>query len=69
MLWIDSLEVDWSCAVSVATDGATSMVGKKAGVVTKLTEKKQKENPSQKFWNFHCILYQEALWSRAQTFL
>nr|XP_023652433.1 general transcription factor II-I repeat domain-containing protein 2-like [Paramormyrops kingsleyae] len=61
---LDRLEVDWSRAVSVATDGAPSMVGKKAGVVTKLKEKIQKENPTQKFWNFHCILHQEALCSK-----
>ncbi len=53
---LDRLEVDWSRAVSVATDGAPSMVGKKVGVVTILKEKIQKVNPSQKFWNFHCIL-------------
>ncbi len=50
---LDRLEVDWSRAVSVATDGAPSMVGKKVGVVTILKEKIQKVNPSQKFWNFH----------------
>ncbi|KAL0202287.1 hypothetical protein M9458_000305 [Cirrhinus mrigala] len=61
---LDRLKVDWSRAVSVATDGAPSMVGKKAGVVTKLKEKIQKENPTQKFWNFHCILHQEALCSK-----
>lgn len=61
---LDRLEVEWSRAVSVATDGVPSMVGKKAGVVTKLKEKIQKENPSQKFWNFHCILHQEALCSK-----
>ncbi|KAM4562536.1 general transcription factor II-I repeat domain-containing protein 2-like [Odontesthes bonariensis] len=32
---LDNLEVDWSRAVSVATDGAPSMVGRKAGVVVK----------------------------------
>ncbi|KAI3367307.1 hypothetical protein L3Q82_008354 [Scortum barcoo] len=32
---LDQLEVDWSRAVSVATDNAPSMIGKKAGVVSK----------------------------------
>ncbi|KAJ3601925.1 hypothetical protein NHX12_029686 [Muraenolepis orangiensis] len=36
---LDELEVDWSRAVSVATDGAPSMIGRKAGVVVKLREK------------------------------
>lgn len=53
---LDRLEVDWSHAVSLSTDGAPSMVGKKAGVVTKL-----KENPTQKFRNCHCILHHETL--------
>lgn len=61
---LDRLEVDWSRLVSVATDGAPSMVGKKAGVVVKLREKIQAVNPEQVFWNFHCILHQEALCSK-----
>lgn len=62
---LDRLEVDWSRAVSVATDGAPSMVRKKAGVVVKLREKVQAVNPDQVFWNFHCILHQEALCSKS----
>ena len=58
---LDKLEVDWSRAVSVATDGAPSMIGRKAGVVVKLREKVNAANPEQVFWNFHCILHQEAL--------
>ena len=58
---LDNLEVDWSRAVSVATDGAPSMIGRKAGVVVKLREKVNAANPEQVFWNFHCILHQEAL--------
>ena len=54
---LDNLEVDWSRAVSVATDGAPSMVGRKAGVVVKLREKVREANPDQVFWNFHCILH------------
>ncbi len=52
---LDRLEVDWSRTVSVATDGSP---------LTKLKEKIQKENPSQKFWNFDCILHQEAFCSK-----
>ena len=58
---LDRLGVDWTRAVSVATDGAPSMFGKKAGVVVKLREKFQAVNPDQGFWSFHCILHQEAL--------
>ncbi|KAK0153161.1 General transcription factor II-I repeat domain-containing protein 2 [Merluccius polli] len=36
---LDRVGVDWSRAVSVATDGAPSMVGRKAGVATKFREK------------------------------
>ena len=58
---LDKLEVDWSRAVSVATVGAPSMIGRKVGVVVKLREKVNAANPEQVFWNFHCILHQEAL--------
>ncbi|QQP49530.1 Uncharacterized protein FKW44_010236, partial [Caligus rogercresseyi] len=36
---LENLEVDWSRAVSVAKDGAPSMVGRKAEVVVKLRAK------------------------------
>ncbi|KAK2847545.1 hypothetical protein Q5P01_010544 [Channa striata] len=52
---------DWSHAVSLATDGAPSMVGRKAGVASKFSEKVQTANGGQEFWAFHCILHQEAL--------
>lgn len=32
-------ELNWSCAVNLATDGAPSMIGRKAGVFVKLREK------------------------------
>lgn len=58
---LDRVGVDWSRAVSLATDGAPSMIGKKAGVVTKCREKVQTANGGRDFWTFHCILHQEAL--------
>lgn len=58
---LDRVGVDWSRAVSMATDGAPSMIGKKAGVVTKFREKVQALNGGDRFWTFHCILHQEAL--------
>ncbi|KAJ8365024.1 hypothetical protein SKAU_G00138550 [Synaphobranchus kaupii] len=36
---LDKVGVDWSRAVSLATDGAPSMVGRKAGVATKFRDK------------------------------
>ena len=53
--------MDWSHAVSVDTDGSPSMIGKKAGIVTKFREKVQPANGGHDFWTFHCILHQEAL--------
>jgi len=38
---LNRVGVDWSRAVSIATDGAPSMIGKKAGVVTTFREKVQ----------------------------
>lgn len=58
---LDRVGVDWARAVSLATDGAPSMIGKKAGVVTKFREKVQAANGGHSFWTFHCILHQEAL--------
>ena len=58
---LDRVGVNWACAVSVATDGAPSMIGKKAGVVRQFREKVQTTNGGCDFWIFHCILYQEAL--------
>ncbi|XP_047478071.1 general transcription factor II-I repeat domain-containing protein 2-like [Penaeus chinensis] len=57
----DSVGVDWSRAVSLATDGATSMTRRKAGVGTKFREKVQAANGGRDFWTFHCITHQEAL--------
>ncbi|XP_051791722.1 zinc finger protein 729-like [Erpetoichthys calabaricus] len=58
---LDRVGVDWSRAVSLATDGAPSMIGRKAGVVTKFREKVQAANGGDGFWTSHCILHQEAL--------
>lgn len=57
---LDRVGVDWSSAVSV-----TSMIGNKAGVVTKFREKLQTANGGRDFWTFHCILHQEALCCKA----
>lgn len=62
---LDRLGVNWSCVVSLATDGAPSMIGKKAGVVTKFREKVQTANGGCDFGTFHCILHQEALSSKS----
>ncbi|XP_037787433.1 general transcription factor II-I repeat domain-containing protein 2-like [Penaeus monodon] len=58
---LDRVGVDWSRAVSLATDGAPSMTGRKAGVGTKFREKVQAANGRRDFWTFHCILHQEEL--------
>lgn len=62
---LDRIGLDWSRAISLATDGAPSMIGKKAGVVTKFRDKVQATNGGGKFWTFHCILHQEALCSKS----
>ncbi|XP_019748223.1 general transcription factor II-I repeat domain-containing protein 2-like [Hippocampus comes] len=62
---LDRVGADWSRAVSLATDGAPSMIGKKAGVVTKFRDKVQAANGGGNFWTFHCILHQEALCSKS----
>ena len=58
---LDRVGVDWSHAVSLATDGAPAMIGRKAGVITMFREKVQSARAGTDFWTFHCILHQEAL--------
>ncbi|XP_037774148.1 general transcription factor II-I repeat domain-containing protein 2-like [Penaeus monodon] len=52
---LDRVGVDWTRTVSLATDGAPSMTGRKAGVGTKFREKVQAANGGRDFWSFHCI--------------
>lgn len=58
---LDRVGKDWTRAVSLATDRAPSMIGKKAGVVIKFREKVQAANGGHDFWTCHCIFHQEAL--------
>jgi len=52
----------WSRAVSIATDSAPSMIGKKqVGIVTKFREKVQVVSGEREFCTFHCIPHHEAL--------
>lgn len=53
---LDRVGVDWSRAVSLATDGAPSMIGKKAGVVTKFREKVQTMEFHFIYFDSTCIL-------------
>lgn len=62
---LDRLGVDWTRAVSLATDGAPSMVGRKAGVVAKFKAKVEALRPEQALLGFHCILHQDALCSKS----
>ena len=57
----DNVEVDWARAVSVATDDASSLTGKKLGVVTKLKMKVHSANGGIDFWRFHCIIHKESV--------
>jgi len=61
---LDKLGVDWAKTVSLATDGAPQMIGKKAGVPTKLKEKVLVVNPSHQVHNVHCIIHREMLCSK-----
>ena len=55
-----------SRAVSLAADGARSMVGRNPGVATTFREKVQAASGGQDFLSFHCILHQKALWCKTQ---
>jgi len=58
---LNRVGVDWSRAVSITTDSAPSMMGKKAGVATKYKEKVRIVSGERELWTFHCISHQEAL--------
>ena len=58
---LNRVGVDWSRAISIATNSAPSMIGKKAGVATKFREKVQVANGGRELWTFHCISHQEVL--------
>ena len=61
---LDKIGVDWKKFVSLATDGAPQMMGRKAGVVAKLKEKLVALNPDHQFRNIHCIIHREVLCSK-----
>lgn len=62
---LNRVGADCSRAVSLATEGAPSMIGKNAGVVTKFRDKVQATNGGGNFWTCHCILHQGALCSKS----
>lgn len=61
---LDDLNIQWEKTVSLATDGAPTMVGRQAGVAKLLKDKLTALNTTNKFCNFHCLLHQEALCSK-----
>jgi len=58
---LNRVGVDWSRAVSIATDRAPPMIGKKTGVAPKLREKAQVVSGGRELRTFHSISHQEAL--------
>ena len=58
---LDKLGVDWTKLVSLATDGAPQMVGRRAGVASLLKNKVLSINPNQQISCIHCIIHQEVL--------
>lgn len=58
-------ELDWGKLCSITTDGAPAMVGKNAGVVTKIRKKISDEAKSEhKLVGIHCIIHQGSLASK-----
>ena len=58
---LDKTGVNWSRAVSLAAECASLIVGRNEGVATKFRENVLAANGGLDFFNFHCILHQEAL--------
>ena len=61
---LNRVRVGWYRAVSITTDSAPSMIGKKAGVAIKFKENVQVVSRGHAFWTFHCILHQDCVASR-----
>ncbi|CAI5653367.1 unnamed protein product [Oreochromis niloticus] len=59
---LDRVGVDWSRTVSLATDGAPSMIGKKAGVVKKFIDKVQSANGGREDHIYGLPYHTEARW-------
>ncbi|KAJ8352217.1 hypothetical protein SKAU_G00236930 [Synaphobranchus kaupii] len=59
---LDKVGVDWSRAVSLATDGAPSMVGRKAGVATKFRDKGRNRVVTQYDDSIHAFKMKLSLW-------
>lgn len=58
---LDRVRADQSHAVSLARDGASSLMGNNSDVVTTFRQEVQAANGGHTFWTFHCILRHEAL--------
>ena len=58
---LDKLGVDWTKLVSLATDGAPQMVGRRAGVASLLKNKILSMIPNQQISCVHCIIHAEVL--------
>lgn len=62
---LDKIGVDWKKTVSITTDGAPQMIGRKAGVATKLKEKLlAMTNSDHQIHGIHCIIHREVLCSK-----
>lgn len=61
---LDRIGVDWKKTVSLTTDGASQMVGRKAGVTAKLKEKLLTLNSDHQIHSVHCIIHREVLCSK-----
>ena len=58
---LDKLGVDWTKLVSLATNGAPQMVGRRAGVASLLKNKILSIKSYQQISCIHCIIHQEVL--------
>ncbi|KAM9848068.1 general transcription factor II-I repeat domain-containing protein 2A-like [Aulostomus maculatus] len=66
----DAIENDvlpWKRFVGITTDGAPSMTGRKNGLVA-LVKKKLEEEGVEEAIALHCIIHQQALWSKCLKF-
>ena len=54
------------CPPLVTTDGAPSMTGKEAGLVS-LLRKKAADNSNSDLIHYHCVIHQEALVTRVSS--
>jgi hypothetical protein len=61
------LELPWTKLKEVTTDGAPNMIGKKTGLMGRIRQEMDKQNP-EFYIEFHCVIHQQSLCGKTLKF-